>query len=327
MIGYNQERRDSMVIACIGNTAYDNTVSSDKFIKEGVRNDFQEALFSVGGPTSNAASVLAKFGNQVEFYGQVGNDSNGHFIRQEMARENIDLTHLNVSNNVMTPSSFVIINRTDNTRTICSTRSKSDFVNPKIEEIEFGDYYDYILTDGKYPEDTIELIKHNPKAIKIMDAGRINEGNLRLAQYMDYIICSEDFANGVVGEKIDYRDIEKTSRIFWKLKGMFPNVQELAITIGEHGYICSRDGEVIIMPAYQHGKVTIDTNGAGDIFHGAFTHALANGYDYYDSLEFANVTASLSTTKAGGRKSCPNLEEVEHIIKKGGKRLVRAIER
>ena len=125
----------------------------------------------------------------------------------------------------------------------------------------------------------------------------------------------------------DYRDIEKTSRIFWKLKGMFPNVQELAITIGEHGYICSRDGEVIIMPAYQHGKVTIDTNGAGDIFHGAFTHALANGYDYYESLEFANVTASLSTTKAGGRKSCPNLEDVEHIIKKGGKRLVRAIER
>jgi len=313
-----------IIIACIGNTAYDSTVSGKTFIKEGVRTDFDNTKYSVGGPASNAASVIAKFGNQVEFYGQIGNDSNGYFIRQEMAKEKIDLTHLNVSNNVMTPSSFVIINTTNNTRTICVQRSPKDFKKPKIEEIEFGDYYDFILTDGKYTEDTIELINHNPKAVKIMDAGRINEGNLKLAQYMDYIICSEEFACGLVGEEIDSDD-EKTARIFWKLKKMFPNIKELAITIGERGYVCSRDGNVMIMPAYKHGKVTVDTNGAGDIFHGAFTHALANGYDYYESLEFANITASLSTTKTGGRKSCPSLEEVEHVIKKGGKRLVRTI--
>lgn len=313
-----------MVIACIGNTAHDNTVSGKTFIKEGVRNDFHEFHSSVGGPTSNAASVLAKFGNQVEFYGQIGNDSSGYYVRQEMSREKIDLTHLHISNNIMTPFSFVIINTGENTRTICSTRSESDFVNPKIEEIEFGNYYDYILTDGKYSEDTIELIKHNPYAIKIMDAGRVNEGNLKLAQYMDYIICSEDFANGVTGEKINLDD-GSIPRIFWKLKDKFPKIKELAITIGEHGYICSRDQEVLVMPAYRHGKVVVDTNGAGDIFHGAFTHAMANGYDYYESLEFANVTASLSTTKAGGRTSCPSLDEVEHIIKVGGKRLVRTI--
>jgi len=313
-----------MTIACIGNTAHDCTVSKEKFIKEGVRNDYEEALFSVGGPTSNAASVLAKFGNQVDFYGQVGNDSNGHFICSEMAKENINLKHLHISSNVMTPYSFVMINTTDNTRTICSIRSHKDFTKPKIERIEFENHYDYILTDGKYPDDTIELIKHNPKAITIMDAGRINEGNLRLANYMDYIICSEDFANGVVGETIDYDD-KKTADIFYKLKSKFPNIKELAITIGERGYICSCGGEVIIMPAYNHGLITVDTNGAGDIFHGAFTHAFANGYDYYESLEFANITASLSTTKRGGRASCPSLEEVEHIIKKGGKRLVKKL--
>lgn len=313
-----------MIIASIGNTAYDLTVSKDKFLTEGVRNSYDNAVFSVGGPTSNAASVLAKFGNNVEFYGQVGNDENGKFICQEMLRENININHLNISNDVMTPFSFIMINTADNTRTICSVRSPLDFTNPKIENIEFGDYYDYILTDGKYPEDTIELIKRNPQAVTIMDAGRINEGNLCLAKYIDYIICSEDFANGVTGEVIDYKT-EKTTKIFYKLKNQFPKVKELAITIGERGYICEKDGQVIIMPAYQHGKSTVDTNGAGDIFHGAFTHAMANGYDYYESLEFANITASLSTTKRGGRTSCPSLEEVEHIIKKGGKRFVRTL--
>lgn len=314
-----------ITIACIGNTTHDKTVSTKFFIKEGKRNDFRGALKSVGGPTSNAASVLAKFGNQVEFYGQVGNDNDGYFVCQEMTREKIDISHLHISNNVMTPDSFVVINTTDNSRTIFSTRSDSDFDHPTIEKIEYGTNYDYILTDGKYTDETIELIRRNPQAITIMDAGRINDGNMRLAQHIDYIICSEDFANGLTHETIDY-EIESTSKIFWKLKSMFPKVKELAITIGEHGYICERDGEVIIMPAYQHGKTTVDTNGAGDIFHGAFTHALANGYGYYESLEFANITASLSTTKPGGRTSCPSLEEVEHIIKKGGKRLVRTIE-
>ena len=36
--------------------------------------------------------------------------------------------------------------------------------------------------------------------------------------------------------------------------------------------------------------------------------------NYYDSLKFANITASLSTTKHGGRKSCPELQEVEDIM-------------
>ncbi len=311
-----------MKIACIGNTAYDCTVSGESFIREKVRNSYKNAVFSVGGPTSNAASVLAKFGNYVEFYGQVGNDENGKFIYNEMTKENINLKHLNVSNKVMTPFSFVIINTSNSSRTICSLRSPEDFETAKIENAYFENDYDIILTDGKYHDDTIELIKRNPQAITIMDAGRINDNNLDLAKYMDYIICSEDFANGVTGETLNDDD-EKTTNIFLGLKNMFPRLKELAITIGERGYICSRDSEVITMPAYDNGEKAVDTNGAGDIFHGAFTHAMANGYDYYESLEFANITASLSTTKRGGRTSCPNLDEVEHRIQKGGKSFAR----
>ena len=95
------------------------------------------------------------------------------------------------------------------------------------------------------------------------------------------------------------------------------------ITIGERGYIYERDNEVLINPAYQSGLPAIDTNCAGDIFHGAFTYAFANGYDYYDALEFANITASLSTTRKGGRSSCPEKEEVEAILAKKQKQLIK----
>ena len=94
------------------------------------------------------------------------------------------------------------------------------------------------------------------------------------------------------------------------MREIFKDAKGITITVGDRGYICEKDGQVITNPAYDSGMKVVDTNAAGDIFHGAFTYALANGYDYYEGLEFANVTASLSTTKSGGRKSIPEYEEV-----------------
>ena len=99
-----------MKIACIGNATFDMTVSGDEFIKEGVRNSYTNATFTAGGPASNAASVIAKFGGNVDFYGQIGKDVNGEFVYKEMLSENINLKHLNVNNKLLTPFSFIIIN-------------------------------------------------------------------------------------------------------------------------------------------------------------------------------------------------------------------------
>lgn len=302
-----------MKIACIGNITYDLTVSDDKFIKEGVRSSFFDSTFTVGGPASNAASVISKFNregvNSIDFYGQIGNDVNGKFIYGELSKENINMDNINISSNIITPFSFIIINRSDNTRTICSLRTKQDYEHPSIEKIKYKNNYDYILTDGKYADNTIELIKQNPSATTIIDAGRVNDGVLKLCHMVDYIICSDEFASTVTGIPMD--DEKNDIIVLSKMQEIFKGAKEIAITVGARGYICEENNQIVVNPAFNSGKMVVDTNAAGDIFHGAFTHALASGYDYNDSLRFANITASLSTTKVGGRHSCPDLEEVE----------------
>ena len=308
-----------MNIAFIGNITNDLTVSGEKFIEEGGRVSFfeDEVTSTVGGPAANACSVAVKFNkdskHNIDFYGQIGNDANGKFILDEILKESIDMNHINITNNVMTPFSFIIINRTDNTRTICSVRSRKDYTNPKIENIEYETKYDYILTDGKYVEDSIELIKKNPQATSIIDAGRVNDGILRLCHIIDYIICSDDFAEKVTGIKLGNPANDYLA--YKKLKETFPDAKGITITVGARGYICEENNQVVNYPAFNSGKPAIDTNAAGDIFHGGFTYAMASGYDYHDSLRFANITASLSTTKVGGRKSCPELEEVNSFFK------------
>lgn len=304
-----------MRIACIGNAVYDITVSSNKPLVEGVRNSFSGAGFTAGGPASNAASVIARYGSPVDFYGRVGNDLNGQYVYSKMQSENINLEHLYVSNEVMTPFSFVILNTSADTRTICTVRDEIDYGTPKIGNVQYETGYDYILTDGKYVEETIKLIEKNPNAKTVIDAGRVNEGVITLCHLVNYIICSEDFANEVTGCVIN-DDYENNRMVYEKMKALFPKAA-ITITVGSRGQIIEKDGEVIINPAYNSGRPIVDTNAAGDIFHGAFTYAMANGYDYYEALDFAGTTASLSITKPGGRDSIPELEEVTQALNRG----------
>lgn len=313
-----------MKIACIGNAVLDHYLSGERDLIIDERVNFDKSYQNIGGPASTAASVITRFGSDVDFYGRVGNDMFGDLVCQKMASENINLEHLVRSSDVDTPCSEVIINTKTTTRTIAVYRSKVEYNNPYIGFNNIESDYDYILTDGKYAQDSIELIMKNPQATTIIDAGRINQGVINLCGVVDYIICSEDFANGVTGMKIN-DNYQNNVLVFERMKQLFPNARGITITVGSKGYICEKDGEVVANPCYDSGLPVVETNGAGDIYHGAFTYAIANDYSYHDALEFANTTASLSVTRIGGRDSCPNLEEVEEVLNRKNNQYVKKI--
>lgn len=312
-----------MKIACIGNITFDYTVSSNKFIKEDYKSSFNDPTMTIGGPAFNAATVIHKFGADVDFYGKISNDIFGNYIIDKLKKENINIEHLykNTNSDTITPFSYIIVNTDRKTRTICSSRSSKDFLTPTIDNIEYKEkYYNYILTDGKYINETKELIKKNPNAISIIDAGRVNKDVIELCNIVNYIICSQEFAEELTGIKIENN--ENAIKVYKALKQKFSNATGITITIGSRGYICENGNDAIIHPTYKPEKPIIDTNGAGDIFHGAFTYALSKNHTYDESLEFASITATLSTTKTGGRNSCPELEEVKKILNKNTKKLI-----
>jgi len=80
-------------------------------------------------------------------------------------------------------------------------------------------------------------------------------------------------------------------------------------TCGSAGYAWVQDGEVrrVSAPAV----TVVDTLAAGDVFHGAFALALAQGQAIEQAARFACHAASLKCTRFGGRLGCPSREEVE----------------
>jgi sulfofructose kinase len=60
----------------------------------------------------------------------------------------------------------------------------------------------------------------------------------------------------------------------------------------------------------------VDTLGAGDVFHGAYALALAEGKPALAAARFASAAAAIKCGRPGGRAGSPTRGEVEELFRK-----------
>ena len=83
---------------------------------------------------------------------------------------------------------------------------------------------------------------------------------------------------------------------------------QVVITLGESGSIGAEVGkEPVVLPSLE--LQAVDTTGAGDVYHGAFAHALAGGHQLDYCMAFATAAAGLKCRVLGGRAGIPGPEE------------------
>lgn len=293
-----------MNIFCIGHAAYDTTVPVLNYPVENTKNRVQARIGNGGGPANNAAYLLGKWGMQPYFVGIVGEDEHGKFILEELKSVEVNTKYLEFNKEHTTTSSFIIANQENGSRTILTYRPST----MKMKQIEIQEKADVILVDGQEFEMSKKMILENPNAISIIDAGRNVEEVIELCQMVTYIVCSKDFAESVTGISMDYQNMETLQKAFLKLEEQFPQAI-LVITLESFGCLYRKEEEIKIMPSLT--VKAIDSTGAGDIFHGAFTYAIANQYSFEDSLKIANIAGAISVTRLGSRKSMPEKEEMK----------------
>lgn len=297
-----------MKVLCIGHTAYDITVLTDGYPKENVKYRVEKRIECGGGPASNAAYLLGKWGVKTYIASVVGNDIYGKRIKKEFTDVGVDTTYLELSNKYKTTSSFIIVNKKNASRTLFTYR------NPqmRMNDIDINIKPDFILVDAQELELSLKMIKKYPQAVTILDAGRAKYANIKLGKVVDYLVTSRNFAEDFTGMKIDVNNINSLNKVYASLEKDFKG--HIVITLEEHGCLYKEDGDVKLMPGYK--VVAKDTTGAGDIFHGAFVYALMNKYSYADVMRISNIAGALSVKEIGGRYSVPDLKEVLRIYGK-----------
>ncbi len=292
-------------ILCIGHASYDYTLPLDGYPVENSKNRINEKYECGGGPASNAAFLLGKWGLDTTLMATVGNDDNGKKIIKELKSVGVNTEYIEVVKGKETTKSFVIVNKRNASRTIISNRNKD--MNLENYDIDFKP--DIILIDGQELEASKKIFKEYKDAIKVIDAGTYKPETVELSHMVDYCVCSKDFAEGLAKRKIDLNNEISIHKIFLLLEEEFNT--NVVITLEEKGCIYRNHKIVEIMPSID--VKAADTTGAGDIFHGAFVYGLAQEWELSKIVRFSNITAALSTTKIGSRNSVFELKEVEQV--------------
>jgi sulfofructose kinase len=290
-----------MKILCIGHAAYDITMPFDGYPVENTKNRVHGKVEGGGGPAANAAYLLGKWGMDTTFLGVVGDDVFGHLVADELKNVGVNTDYVEFDKQVETTLSFVIVNKNTGSRTTLAHRIDTMKVRNK-NDIKA----DVILIDGQELEASLNAIENNPNAISIIDAGRVNDNVIALSKKVKYLVCSKDFAEGFTKIKIDFKNPKSIIDVYTILLNEFKN--NIIITLESKGCLYMIDNHIKLMPSIN--VTPVDTTGAGDLFHGAFTYCIAKGYDLEKSLKIANVTGALSVTRMGAHNSVYTLEEV-----------------
>lgn len=296
-----------MKILCIGHASYDITIPFDGYPLENTKNRVDSKYECGGGPASNAAYLLGKWGEDTTFVGVMGDDLYAHRIANEFKSVGVNTDYIEYDKTAETTLSLIIVNKNNGSRTVLAHRLPNMELKNKME-LEA----DVILVDGQELKASLEAIENNPNAISIIDAGSLKEATVTLGKKVNYLVCSKNFAEDFTKIKVDFNNPKSIADIYNIMNNEFKN--NIIITLEAKGCLYQKDGKIRLMPSIH--VTPVDTTGAGDIFHGAFTYCIAHGFDLEKALKIANITGALSVTKMGGRNSVFPLEEVMKIYEK-----------
>ena len=291
-----------MKVLCIGNSSYDITIPVDNYPTENKKIKIEHKVVECGGGAgSNAACLLASWGVDTTIASVIGNDIYGKKIKEEYFKYGVNTKYLKEKDSP-TSVSYIIANLSNNSRTILVNKNNNLVIDDKIN---INDKYDYILLDGTNLELSKKVLLNN-NSISIIDAGRLNDSIVELSKLVDYVICSNDFSKEYTGINFSYNNLDEIKKVYDILDKDFSGT--IIITLESLGSIIKINNEYKLIPSIKVDS--LDTTGAGDLYHGAFLYFLMKKYSIEKVMKLSNITGALSTRFIGGRYSIPKLEEV-----------------
>lgn len=290
----------------IGAAVFDILMTVDAFPQEDTKLRGLETKFQCGGPCATGLVAISKLGESVCYMGTVGDDMYGTFVKGEMERYGVDTSCVKV-NPGLTFHSVVLLNVSNGSRTCVWNRGGAAAPTAEDVNLDVLRQAKYLHLDGNQLECAIFAAEkaHEMGVTVSMDAGGAYPNIERLLPLVDVLIPSEEFSMKVTG-CVTAREAAAVLQERY-------HPQILVITQGSRGGFIWENGREVRYPVFP--VKAIDSNGAGDTFHGAFVAARLKGMDVYASCRFASATSALKCTRFGAQQGIPGYEEVLEFMK------------
>lgn len=292
--------------ACVFDTLY--TVAS--YPKEDTKMRADESKCAGGGPVATGIVAASKLGHSAQYIGVLSDDSGGQFLKSDFEKYGVDTSLVDVMQGYRSFASVLWLCRDSATRTCVFDKGNLPPLTLDSRKLDAIADAKILMVDGNEMDAAVEAAKYAKSVgTKVLyDCGGLYEGVERLLAYTDIMIPSEEFALGHTGAKT----ADEAAKILFEKYS--PEI--VVITQGKRGGIIFDGKEVISYPIYPADVV--DSNGSGDVFHGAFAAAVVSGYGYEKCAHFSSAVSALKCTGIGARESVPDFKTVKSYLKENG---------
>lgn len=266
--------------------------------------DTEHAKKQSGGSAGNTVIALSQFGGKSYYSCKVANDELGHFYMNDMKDAGVshNLNEDNLSAGI-TGKCLVMVTedaeRTMNTYLgITETYSVADVNEPAIKDSKYLYIEGYLITS----ENGKQAMIHAKKVAE--------ENGVKVAMTFSDPAMVKYFKEPmteVVGASVDLLFANEEEAMLFtgkdNLKGAREELKKVAkkfvITQGKNGALIY-DGDTFI-DIEPYATTAIDSNGAGDMFAGAFLFGITNGHSYASSGKLASMASSKIVSQFGPR--------------------------
>jgi sugar/nucleoside kinase (ribokinase family) len=294
-------------ILCAGGAVQDIVMRVEAFPQPGHKVQGSEFVVTIGGQSGNAAVAAARLGAETLYAGTLGapDDPVASEIVAALEREGVDCSGTVRVPGAASSVSLILLDAAG--EKMIATRRDSGLNDAKLPNIEaLVARADAVLSDNRYPLFAVPVCEAaKARAIpRVLDFDKPTPFDDPLLLLSTHVIASADAARGATGE----RNLAEALKAMGRRLDCF-----LAVTDGPAGYHWLDGGEVRHAPAFQVDVV--DTLGAGDVFHGAFTLRLVETGDEMDAMRFASAAAAIKCTRFGGLTGAATRAEVDAFLR------------
>ena len=289
----------------IGQTYIDVTFLTDHMPTGDEKHVASDYAVSFGGNAVTAAFCCAKLGIVPDLIATMANDWLGRMFQDMSAKYGISVHPRKVNT-----SSLSFIMPKDGKRAIVRCRD-DDHLHP-FPLLNLGSCR-ALHVDGHQPDAAIHYAKLCREAgiLTSLDGGGLRSNTDELLEFIDVAVVAERLC-----EQMDKTPAQMLD--YLKSRGCRIG----GVTLGERGlYWYDEQGRVQTLPAYPvPAHRVLDTNGAGDVFHGAYIYSyLSNpAAAWADHFAFARAASSFKVQRLGNEAGLPTLADIQAVQQEFG---------
>ncbi|MBT1706052.1 adenosine kinase [Chryseosolibacter indicus] len=266
--------------------------------------DMKRSRMTCGGSAGNTMIAIGQFGGKSYYSCLVAKDALGKFYLEDLKRNGVDtkLTYAQLPEGIT--GKCLVMTSPDAERTMNTFLGISSFLSVEhldeqaIKDSSYVYLEGYLVTSPKGLEAMKEAKriaeKNNVKTtLTFSDASMVKYFSAQMKEIVgasvDLLFCNEE-------EAMIYTETNNLAEAREKLKDV---AKHFAITLGANGAMIYDGDTFINIEPYKVRAV--DTNGAGDMFAGAFLYAITHGHSYAEAGKLASLASSRVVSQPGPR--------------------------